>query len=63
MSYLWDFWRDGDSEEVHGHVHASHHEDKQAVTRVSMGAQALLEKGQGGHVHNLFKSTIKFLSR
>lgn len=43
-NYLWDFRRDGDSEEVHGHIHTSHHENEQAVARVAVGAQALLEE-------------------
>lgn len=41
-NYLWDFRCDGDSEEVHGYVHTSHHENKQAMAWVAMGAQALL---------------------
>lgn len=43
-SYLWDFRSDGNSEEIHGHVHTSHHENEQAMTRVAMSAQALLEE-------------------
>lgn len=43
ITYLWDFGCDGDSEEVHGHIHTSHHENEQAMTRVTVGAQALLE--------------------
>lgn len=46
MNYLWDFRCDGHSEEVHGHIHASHHDNKQAMARVAIGAQAFLEKGK-----------------
>lgn len=44
QSYLRDFGRDGDPEEVHGHVHPGHHEDEQAVPRVPVRAQALLQE-------------------
>lgn len=43
VQYLWDIRCDGDSKEVHGHIHPSHHGDKQAVARIAMGAQALLQ--------------------
>lgn len=43
IAYLWYFRCDGDSEEVHGHIHANHHENEQAMARVTMGAQASLE--------------------
>lgn len=43
ITYFWDFRGDGDSEEVHGHIHSSHHENEQAMTRVTVGPQALLE--------------------
>lgn len=46
QNYLGDFRCYGDSEEVHGHVHASHHENEQAVARVAVGAQALLNEGK-----------------
>lgn len=42
--YLWNFRCDGHSEEVHGQIHASHHENKQAMARVAVGTQAFLEK-------------------
>lgn len=41
--YLWHAGGDGDSKEVHGQGHPSHHDDQQAVARVAMGAQALLQ--------------------
>lgn len=43
-NYLWDFRCDGDSEQVHGHIHASHHDNEQAMARVAVGAQALLQE-------------------
>lgn len=43
VQYLWHAGRDGDSKEVHGQGHPSHHSDKQVVARVAMGTQALLE--------------------
>lgn len=42
-NYLWNSRCDGDSKQVHGHIHASHHENEQAMARVAVGAQALLE--------------------
>lgn len=44
LYYLWNIRCDGDSKEVHGQVHPSHHENKQAVARVAMATQALLER-------------------
>lgn len=40
--YLGHLGRDGDPEEVHGHVHAGHHGQEQAVPRVTVRPQALL---------------------
>lgn len=41
-NYLRDFRCNGDSEEVHGYIHTSHHGDEQGVARVAMGTQASL---------------------
>lgn len=43
IHYLRNIRCDGDSKEVHGQVHTSHHDDKQAVARVAVATQALLE--------------------
>lgn len=61
ISYLWDFRCDGDSEQVHRHIHTSHHEDEQAMARVAVGAQTFLLAGHLEHCNSIIDPPDGFL--